>query len=131
MVEAMFRRLAVAMLLVVVAPYVVSNALATEPPRQRQVEVTGTYESNWDLVTLRQDGDRVTGTYVCCGGGTIEGKIIEGRTLRYVWRQPGGWGLGVWNISSGRLDGTWGVQQHESNGGRWDLRQRSKSQIAN
>ena len=127
----MFRRLAVVVLLVVVAPYVVSNALATETPRQRQVNVTGTYDSNRDKVTLGQDGDRVSGTYVCCGGGTIEGKIIEGRTLRYVWRQPGGWGLGVWNIAPGRLDGTWGVQQHESNGGRWDLTlTRSKSQIA-
>ncbi len=112
-----------------IAPF----AFATESPQQRQVNVTGTYHSNWDDVKLTQDGNRVYGTYVCCGGGTIEGKIIEGRTLRYIWRQPGGTGLGVWTIGAGRLDGTWGGNQSDSSGGRWDLvidRQQPKSRIA-
>lgn len=110
-----------------VAPF----AFATETPQQRQVNVTGRYTSNWDDVKLSQDGNRVYGTYVCCGGGTIEGKI-EGRTLRYVWRQPVAWGMGVWTIESGRLDGTWGGNQSDSNGGRWDLvRKQSSSRIAN
>jgi len=113
------------------APLIVSKAFATETPQRQQVSVTGNYESNWDAVSLVQDGDRVYGKYVCCGGGTIEGKIIEGRTLRYIWRQPGGWGMGVWNIRPARLEGTWGGNQSESNGGRWDLvMTRSKSQIA-
>jgi len=105
-----------------------SVALATTPSRS----VTGSYHSNWDDVKLVQDGDRVHGTYVCCGGGTIDGRIIEGRTLRYVWRQPSGWGMGVWTIEPGHLDGTWGVGQNETNGGRWDLAKLGlKSQIAN
>lgn len=106
-------------------------AEATERPTRR-IDVSGHYHSNWDDVRLFQDGDRVTGTYVCCGGGTIEGRIIEGRTLRYVWRQPGGWGLGAWTIDATTLNGTWGVQQHEANGGRWDLvRVKAPRQIAN
>jgi hypothetical protein len=92
--------------------------IATADPR---VEVTGQYRSNWDDVRLVQDGDRVTGTYVCCGGGTIEGRIVEGRTVRYRWKQPGGTGLGVWTIRGGRLDGTWGSGQRDRDGGRWDL----------
>jgi hypothetical protein len=94
-----------------------SAALAAGPA---QIVVTGQYTSNYDAVTLVQIGDRVTGTYKCCGGGTIEGQI-DGRTLRYRWKQPGSWGLGVWQISPGRLDGTWGSNQSETSGGRWDL----------
>lgn len=84
------------------------------------VVVTGQYTSNYDAVTLIQLGDRVTGTYKCCGGGTIEGQI-DGRTLRYRWKQPGSWGSGVWVISPGRLEGTWGQNADEKSGGRWDL----------
>lgn len=83
--------------------------------------VGGHYKSNWDEVTLQQKGDHVTGTYVCCGGGTIEGRIIEHRVIKFVWRQPGGSGRGVWTIGPDRLDGTWGAQDSESSGGRWDL----------
>ena len=94
-----------------------SVATAAGPAR---IVVTGQYTSNYDAVTLVQIGDRVTGTYKCCGGGTIEGQV-DGRTLRYRWKQPGSWGSGVWQISPGRLDGTWGSNQDETSGGRWDL----------
>lgn len=99
----------------------VASASAEDTPEQRQVNITGTYQSNYGDVKLSQDGSRVYGTYVCCGGGTIEGKIGPGGTIHYVWRQPNSWGLGVWTIERGRLAGTWGSGQHESSGGRWDL----------
>jgi hypothetical protein len=92
--------------------------------------VTGSYHSNYDDVKLFQDGNRIRGTYVCCGGGTIEGKIIEGRTIKYVWRQPSGWGRGVWTIESGHLGGTWGTADNETDGGSWDLKRFTKTQIA-
>ncbi|MDQ3370382.1 MAG: hypothetical protein M3680_33600 [Myxococcota bacterium] len=98
----------------VLAPLIA--AAAGSPP-----DVSGVYTSNWDEVRLTQDGDRVRGTYVCCGGGTIEGRIIEGRTLRYRWRQPGAAGLGVWTIDGGQLRGTWGAGTDDDDGGRWDL----------
>lgn len=126
------RRFAVAvgLALAALAPLTVSRAFALDGARGP--DVTGSYHSNWDDVKLVQDGTRVHGTYVCCGGGTIEGKIIEGRTLRYTWRSGGGWGLGVWTIGADRLDGTWGSAQHESNGGRWDLvRVKPSARIAN
>jgi hypothetical protein len=83
--------------------------------------IGGVYESNWDEVRLTQDGDRVRGTYVCCGGGTIEGRIIEGRIVRYRWTQPGGSGMGVWRIDGNQLRGTWGWGRDDDDGGRWDL----------
>lgn len=91
----------------------------------KPTSVSGRYDSNWDEVTLSQDGNRVHGTYVCCGGGTIEGRIIEGRVLRYRWTQPGGRGTGVWTIENGRLVGTWGWNDDDDDGGRWDLDRKS------
>ncbi len=100
--------------------------------RTRAAAVTGSYHSNWDDVKLVQDGDRVHGTYVCCQGGTIEGRVVEGRVLHYVWRQPGGSGRGVWTIVGDHLEGTWGWGRSETDGGRWDLTHIGRrNQIAN
>lgn len=96
----------------------VAVAAASASP---QVDVTGEYTSNWDDVRLVQEGVYVRGTYVCCGGGTIEGRIYRGRVLRYHWRQPGSEGEGVWEIKGGRLEGTWGTGDSDRDGGRWDL----------
>ena len=108
---------------------ITSVAFAVNP---QAVNVTGSYSSNWDDVKLVQEGSRVHGTYVCCGGGTIEGRVVEGR-LRYEWKGFNGtWGLGSWKVDSNKLDGTWGTGQNEANGGRWDLvRKTQNRQIAN
>ena len=89
---------------------------------QPKLDVTGAYHSNWDDVHLVQDGNRVHGTYVCCGGGTIDG-TIRGRILRYHWEAAGnaGGGNGIWLIESSRLEGTWGTDKSDRDGGRWDL----------
>lgn len=112
----------------VVALLLVFTVASASAPR---IDVTGEYASNWDDVRLVQRGMDIHGTYVCCGGGTIEGRIYEGRVIRYQWKQPnGGEGEGVWEIlPSGRLEGTWGSGGDDSHGGRWDLT--PKSAIAN
>ena len=104
-----------------VLPVLMMVAVAAASPQA--VDVSGRYESNWDTVTLVQDGKYVHGTYVCCGGGTIDGRIYEGRVIRYHWKQPnGGEGEGVWDIiAPDRLEGTWGTGQSDDDGGRWDL----------
>lgn len=111
-------------------------AVATaSAPNTRPVNVTGEYTSNWDDVSLVQTGTRVSGQYVCCGGGTIEGTIIEGRVIRFHWSEPrgAGEGMGLWTIKKdGTLDGTWGHGQSENNGGPWTLtRKPAKQTIAN
>ncbi|HUS32333.1 MAG TPA: hypothetical protein VMZ53_27725 [Kofleriaceae bacterium] len=105
--------------------------LATASAR---VDVTGDYASNWDDVHLVQEGDRIHGTYVCCGGGTIEGRIIEGRIIKFEWDEPrgAGHGAGIWTIKGSTLQGTWGHAQSNSDGGPWTLERKTKrSQIAN
>jgi hypothetical protein len=100
------------------------SVAAARSPRQVRVNVAGSYTSNWDEVSLAQDGDRVSGQYVCCGGGTIEGRIIEDRIIRYTWNEPrgAGHGKGVWRITKdGRLDGTWGRAESSDDGGPWTL----------
>jgi hypothetical protein len=115
--------LAAAAALLALAPLVATaTADRAAPARPARIDVTGVYQSNWNEVRLVQRGDVVTGTYVCCGGGTIEGRIFEGRVLRYRWREPHTAGRGVWHIKSpDRLEGTWGHGTDEASGGRWDL----------
>jgi hypothetical protein len=114
----------------VVPLVLVASLAAADAPRKRTV--TGTYTSNWNDVTLVQEGSRIRGTYVCCGGGTIDGRIIEGRVIRYHWEQPGATGEGVWTVTpSGRLEGTWGFGQSADDGGAWNLApKQSQGQIA-
>lgn len=105
-----------------VLPIAVMVVIAAANAGAAQVDVTGTYSSNWDDVSLVQEGRFVRGTYVCCGGGIIEGRIYDGRVIRYHWKQGGGAeGEGVWEILAGRLEGTWGTGQSDDDGGRWDL----------
>lgn len=103
------------------AVIVVAFALPLVAAAAGRANISGSYKSNWDDVKLWQDGDRVGGTYVCCGGGTIEGRIVDGNTLRYRWKQPSAWGMGVWHVDGDRLSGTWGFNQDDDDGGRWDL----------
>jgi hypothetical protein len=116
-----------------VAATIATTAQARSPKRSR-INITGNYSSNWDEVSLVQDGDRVSGQYVCCGGGTIEGRVIEDRIIRYSWSEPrgAGTGKGVWRIAKdGRLDGTWGHGESVDDGGPWTLvPKRASHQIA-
>ena len=103
---------------------VVVQAAAAGPRRPRPtVDVTGVFQSNYDEVSLEQHGSRITGTYVCCGGGTIEGRI-DGRVIHYHWEgsNGGGDGLGVWTaVSRHELVGTWGSGDSDDDGGEWNL----------
>jgi hypothetical protein len=96
----------------------------------RAIDVTGVYRSNWEEVRLVQHGRSVKGSYVCCGGGTIDGEI-EGRVLRYRWHEPqgAGEGVGIWKIDGDRLDGTWG-RSTVDDGGPWNLQRIQDAQLA-
>jgi hypothetical protein len=106
-----------------------AKRVAAEPPppaqpaclEKQQVAFDGTYDSNWGKITLHRNGNRVTGSYECCGGGRIDG-TINGNVIKYRWTQPGGSGYGIWVVAtSGELIGTWGVGDDVSGGG-WNLR---------
>jgi hypothetical protein len=76
-----------------------SSALAQE------ADFTGEWQTFWRtgsaLLTLEQEGDRVTGTYAP-DDGRIEG-IVEGRVLRATWAQPGSSGQVVFALSQDGL----------------------------
>jgi hypothetical protein len=113
-------RLLLAVVIAVAAPYVAS----AHNPRAKIV--TGVYQSNWGEVTLHQRGKRISGTYVCCGGGVIEGRIRDdGKTIDYTWTQGEdgeAGGRGMWQVVAvGKLDGTWGSGDSPDDGGDWNL----------
>src|SRR5262245_33576299 len=107
---------------VVVALMIVPWAAVAVAHNPRGQTVTGTYQSNWDEVKLEQRGKRIWGSYVCCGGGVIEGRI-DGNTIKYSWSQGEGVeGRGVWTVvAPGKLDGTWGWNDDDKDGGDWNL----------
>jgi hypothetical protein len=86
------------------------------------IDVSGTYSSTYDQVQLWQHGSQIEGEYVCCGGGTIEARIV-GRVIKYHWAQSDGTeGDGVWRVvSDGKLVGTWGRDGSADDGGEWNL----------
>jgi hypothetical protein len=93
-----------------------------QPKPKQNFRITGAFDSNYGPVHLERSGDRIAGSYECCGGGVIRG-VIRGDELRYTWSQPGASGRGRWQIADGgaQLIGTWGSGDSESDGGAWNL----------
>jgi len=81
--------------------------------------ITGSYSSNWGVVTLEQRGCRVVGAWT---GGRIDG-ALDGNLLRYEWTTgdtPSGRGVFV-VASDGEVIGTWGAGADDIDGGGWRL----------
>jgi len=84
--------------------------------------LTGTYSSAFGPVQLWQDGDRISGTFTSGGGGTIRGRIV-GNEIHFTWKNTGEKGRGTWYVSNpNRIDGTWGKNRSDSDGGAWNLK---------
>jgi hypothetical protein len=85
--------------------------------------IAGTWDSTYGNVRITQQGNRVSGQYPCCGGGTFKGRIVEG-FVKFHWSEPrgAGEGEGVWRIKKdGTLEGSWGRGQSDTDGGEWNL----------
>jgi hypothetical protein len=85
-------------------------------------DFTGRYTTNWGILELRQDGKKVTGTYVVPAPGEIEG-VVDGETLSYKWWQSNGvWGKGHFRFlkDNKKISGTWGTGISGDNGGLWE-----------
>ena len=95
------------------------------------VDVSGTWDSNWGKMTLRQSGNEVTGTYATNNGkifGTLNGNVLEG-----VWTQRSAsrkcstesHGSRYWGRirfvfdQNGRFSGNWGYCNGEPASGGW------------
>ena len=96
-------------------------------PAPPGVRWTGRWQSNWGRMDLRQQGDRVEGTFEY-RNGTLEGDL-QGDLLFFDWIQPkdreagqlGAKGKGWMRIRpDGReVKGRWGYREHREEGGTW------------
>lgn len=50
----------------------------------------GSWSTSFGRLRLRQNGDRVEGTYTYGGGSRIEGKVVDGKTLVATYSEPDG-----------------------------------------
>jgi hypothetical protein len=94
-------------------------------------DVEGSYDSRYGRVLLRQDGNRVTGTFESGGGGMLKGRI-RGNTLTFRWRSDtGAEGRGVWYLDrrNNVISGTWGTWNSRSNAGDWTLHREGVSRF--
>lgn len=128
-------RLIVAGSLVAVAiGAVAASHVDARTPRRLTPNIAGTWDSTYGEVSLTQTGNRISGQYPCCGGGTLEGRIVEGAVVKFRWSEPrgAGEGEGIWRIKGdGTLDGSWGHGQSDNDGSEWKLwRPRGSKQIA-
>jgi hypothetical protein len=110
--------------IVVAGGSAIADRTATGKPT---LDISGNYTSNWGAVTLRQNGNHVSGQYVY-QSGRLEGEL-DGNMLRYTWREHDSTGRGIWVVASnGELIGTWGTSDDLSGGG-WRLTR--EKQLAN
>ena len=89
-------------------------------------DASGVYDSTYGDMVLTQSGRRVTGTFACCGGGSITGRYNGDSVIRFTWSQPGFGGQGVWRVEASRLTGSWGWDKSTDSGGAWNLVKRGK-----
>lgn len=87
-----------------------------------EASFTGTWNTAWGPVEMKQTGARVEGTY----GGKFPGRLqgsVEGRKLSFEWIGDNGeQGKGVFVLSDDGTSfvGTWGSGASDSNGGPWN-----------
>lgn len=89
-------------------------------PSGRSASIAGTWDTDFQRMTISVSGSRVTGSYAYAGG-QIEG-VVSGNTVRGTWTQTNGRGAFVWQVSSDGMSftGTWGYNASESAGGKWN-----------
>lgn len=83
---------------------------------------TGTWNTAWGPVEMRQTGAKVVGTYAGKFPGRLEG-AVEGRTLAFEWIGDNGErGRGAFVLSDdgNSFTGTWGSGASTTNGGPWN-----------
>lgn len=93
------------------------------------VDASGTYETDYGLFHLKQEGTSVTGCYEYDGGLLTGG--IEGRVMKFTWREKSseddyGPALMVFARDGSEMFGIWGTKGSEKMTGTWDGKKVSK-----
>jgi hypothetical protein len=88
----------------------------------RGVTFTGNWDSTWGRMVLEQRGKHVSGTFTGYREGGVSGDL-EGDLFHFVWDQrvPLSHGHGFLQLSPDgqHLEGRWGYQKDDLDGGRW------------
>ncbi len=82
---------------------------------------TGRWNTNWGPMEMTQKGSKVMGHYTGQFEGIIDG-TVSGNRLSFTWSQPNGeHGKGYFILSGdgNSIDGAWGMNDSESDGGSW------------
>jgi hypothetical protein len=85
------------------------------------VSFTGRWNTNWGPMEMTQKAIQVMGHYTGQFKGIIDG-TASGRRLDFTWSQPDGeHGRGHFVLSDdgNSFDGTWGMNNSDSDGGNW------------
>ena len=104
--------------------------LLTLPGVAGAADVAGRWQSDFGVLTLRQDGNRIEGTYSCCQG-ELQG-TLEGNRLELEWRDPvygEGWVRFEITGAGRELRGTWARRGEASARGRWNAARLSQRQL--
>ena len=97
--------------------FILAASAADAAPRS----FTGFWNTNWGSLQMTQKGSQVMGHYAGQFKGIIDG-TVAGNRLHFTWSQPNGeHGKGYFILSEdgNSLDGAWGMNESESNGGSW------------
>jgi hypothetical protein len=91
-------------------------------PLPAGVTFEGTWDSTWGRMVLTQQGKHVHGTFVGYREGGVSGDL-DGDVYNFVWDQrvPRSHGHGFLKISADgqHLEGRWGYDKDDLEGGRW------------
>jgi hypothetical protein len=91
-------------------------------PLSSGTSFAGTWESTWGKLVLRQEGNRVSGSFTGFREGGLTG-TLDGDVWHFIWDQrvPHQHGNGFMQLSPDgqHLEGRWGYLKDDIEGGRW------------
>ncbi len=102
-----------------------------QPSFAEAVNIAGRWESNFGLIILQQDGDLIAGTYSCCGGGKLQGRL-DGNLLKLDWSDPvNGEGWAHFEIAKAKreLHGSWAKSGEALSRGPWNAVRLSEPEL--
>lgn len=91
-------------------------------PMPANVSFAGKWDSTWGRMVVQQDGTHVHGTFTGYREGGVSGDL-EGNVWKFIWDQrvPRQHGHGFLQVSPDgeHLEGRWGYDKDDLEGGRW------------
>lgn len=104
-------------------------AIGNPPTPAPLAEWGGSWATDFGTLTITQQGNQVTGSYVYNNSGApIQGQMsgqVIGNHLDFAWEEgPGGAGSGhgsfVMSADGSKFEGTWGQGESRTSGGNWN-----------